>query len=177
MSEIFNPLNALNNISAFLNAGGNVLVVIMIATFIMWALIIERIMFFGLAAGGMEKRVKRTWNARDDHHSWYAKAIREKMISEINAAATQNLTIIKGFVAIAPLLGLLGTVTGMIEVFNVLAVTGSANPKLMAAGISKATIPTMAGLVASLSGIVMVNFIDRWAKSAVSKTSDDLGVD
>ena len=54
--------------------------------------------------------------------------------------------------------------TGMVEVFEVMAVTGSSNARLMAAGISKATIPTMAGLVASLSGILMTNILDRAAK-------------
>ena len=176
MSEIFNPLNALDNIQAFLSAGGNVLVVIMGVTFIMWALILERMMYFMMAAGGFEKKIKREWNARDDHSSWYAKAVREKMVSEVNASATQNMAVIKGLVAIAPLLGLLGTVTGMIEVFNVLAVTGSANPKLMAAGISKATIPTMAGLVASLSGIIMINVLDRASSKAARVVSEDLEV-
>ncbi len=177
MSEIFNPLNALENIQAFLYAGGNVLVIIMVVTFIMWALLLERLMYFSFAAGGFEKKIKREWAARNDHSSWYAKAVREKMISEVNAGATQNMAVIKGLVAVAPLLGLLGTVTGMIEVFNVLAVTGSANPKLMAAGISKATIPTMAGLVASLSGIIMVNILDRAAKKAARVVSEDLEVE
>ena len=177
MPEILNPLNALNNIQAFLNAGGSVLVVIMFVTFVMWSLILERIMYFTFAANGFEKRVKRDWAARSDHHSWYAHAVRDKMVSEVNASAKTNMGVIKGLVAVAPLLGLLGTVTGMIEVFNVLASTGSANPKLMAAGISKATIPTMAGLVASLSGSIMINFLDRAAEKAARVVSEDLEVE
>ena len=47
-------------------------------------------------------------------------------------------------------MGLMGTVTGMIEVFDVMAISGSGNPRSMAAGVSKATVPTMAGMVAAL---------------------------
>ena len=44
------------------------------------------------------------------------------------------------------MLGLLGTVYGMIEVFEVLAVLGTGNPRAMSTGVAKATIPTMAGM-------------------------------
>ena len=77
-------------------------------------------------------------------------------------------------VAVTALLGLLGTVTGMVEVFDVMAVTGSSNARLMAAGISKATIPTMAGLVASLSGLIFINTFDRNVQKASHRISDDL---
>jgi biopolymer transport protein ExbB len=60
-------------------------------------------------------------------------------------------------------LGLLGTVTGMIEVFEVMAISGSGNPRSMASGVSKATIPTMAGMVAALSGIAMSTYLLRKA--------------
>jgi biopolymer transport protein ExbB len=82
--------------------------------------------------------------------------------------------VIRALVAVTPLLGLLGTVTGMVEVFDVMAVTGSSNARLMAAGISKATIPTMAGLVASLSGLVFINAFDQNVAKASHKISDDL---
>ncbi len=62
-----------------------------------------------------------------------------------------------------PLLGLLGTVTGMIQVFNVMASAGTTNPRLMAAGVSAATIPTMSGLVAAISGLwFAVYYSRRW---------------
>ena len=57
----------------------------------------------------------------------------------------RGLQIIKSLVALCPMLGLLGTVTGMIEVFDVMAIAGSGNVRGMAGGISKATLPTMAG--------------------------------
>ncbi len=65
----------------------------------------------------------------------------------------QNLRLIKSLIALGPMFGLLGTVTGMIEVFTVLSITGGGDARSMAGGVSRATIPTMAGMVAALSGL------------------------
>ena len=70
--------------------------------------------------------------------------------------------------ALCPLLGLLGTVTGMIEVFDVMAFTGTGNPRLMAGGISKATLPTMTGLVISITGLFAITFLERFINDRVS---------
>ena len=51
------------------------------------------------------------------------------------------------YIALCPLFGLMGTVTGMIEVFQVMAFTGGGDARSMAGGASKATLPTMAGMV------------------------------
>jgi biopolymer transport protein ExbB len=58
-----------------------------------------------------------------------------------------------GLIGMCPMLGLLGTVYGMIEVFEVLAVLGTGNPRAMSTGVAKATIPTMAGMTIALSGL------------------------
>lgn len=158
----------------FLNAGGDVLRVIMVTTFFMWALIIERLMYWSGAHGGVVKRAQRAWAARNDHKSWYAHAVRERLISETVQEADRFNNVIRALVAVTPLLGLLGTVTGMVEVFDVMATTGNSNARLMAAGISKATIPTMAGLVASLSGLIFINAFDRNVQKASHKISDEL---
>jgi biopolymer transport protein ExbB len=81
---------------------------------------------------------------------------------------------IKTLVAMCPLIGLLGTVTGMIGVFEVMAQQGTGNPRLMAAGISQATIPTMAGMVAALSGVFFSTRLDAKLKLAKAKLVDSL---
>ena len=172
--ELLNPSIAFDALRDFLGAGGEVLVVIMITTFFMWALIIERLMYWGGAHAGVAKKAQRAWAARTDHKSWYAHAVRERLISETTQEASRFNNVIRALVAVTPLLGLLGTVTGMVSVFDVMAVTGSSNARLMAAGISKATIPTMAGLVASLSGLIFINAFDRNVQKASGQISDDL---
>ncbi len=174
MLEFLNPTIAYDALMDFLGAGGNVLVAIMVVTFCMWALIIERLMYWSGAHGGVAKRAQRAWGARNDHKSWYAHAVRDRLISETVQEASRFNNVIRALVAVTPLLGLLGTVTGMVEVFDVMATTGNSNARLMAAGISKATIPTMAGLVASLSGLVFINAFDSNVQKASHKISDEL---
>jgi biopolymer transport protein ExbB len=81
---------------------------------------------------------------------------------------------IKSLIALCPLLGLLGTVTGMIEVFDVLAIAGSGNARAMAEGVSRATIPTMAGMVAALSGLYWAARLTRRVEKESRKFSDQL---
>ncbi|MEM8935380.1 MAG: MotA/TolQ/ExbB proton channel family protein [Pseudomonadota bacterium] len=177
MLELLNPLIAFDAIRDFLQAGGNVLVIIMVTTAFMWALIIERLIYWTTAHAGSVKRADRAWSARSDHKSWYAHAVRERLISEATQDASRFNNVIRALVAVTPLLGLLGTVTGMVEVFDVMATTGSSNARLMAAGISKATIPTMAGLVASLSGLIFINAFDRQVEKASHRVSDNLVIE
>ena len=115
----------MDTILAFMDKGGNVLWIIALLVFFMWTLIIERFMYFLFGAWKVERRiVVETWSARSERKSWNAKQIRSKLLSESRSAINHNMGLIATCVALCPLLGLLGTVTGMIEVFNVMAVTG-----------------------------------------------------
>lgn len=71
----------------------------------------------------------------------------------------------------------MGTVTGMIEVFDVMAVAGSGNVRSMAAGVSKATIPTMAGMVGALSGVFATTWLKRVTKRERLQLEQQLALD
>ena len=73
----------------------------------------------------------------------------EAIISEVPKLTT-GINWIKIISVVAPLLGLLGTVTGMIDVFETMSLFGTGDPKLMAGGISQALITTVLGLVAAI---------------------------
>ena len=88
----------------------------------------------------------------------------------------QKLKILDGLIGLCPMLGLLGTVYGMIEVFEVLAVLGTGNPRAMSSGVAKATIPTMAGLVAAISGLYIANLLKRKAEDEINKIADQLTI-
>jgi len=75
------------------------------------------------------------------------------------------------------LLGLMGTVTGMIQVFEVMAISGTSNARSMAAGVSRATVPTMAGMVGALSGVFLVTILTRTAKRNNNLLEDQLTMD
>ena len=67
--------------------------------------------------------------------------------------------------AVAPLLGLLGTVLGMIQTFEVIAVFGTSNAKAMAGGISVALVTTQAGLMVAIPGLFLSGALQRKARS------------
>ena len=90
--------------------------------------------------------------------------LRQQWLSEARVNATKGFMIIKGLIQICPLLGLLGTITGMIEVFEVLAITGSNSARALSSGIAHATLPTLAGLVIALSGYYFVTLFEHRAQ-------------
>lgn len=147
LQKLFLPL------SEFMAQGGTVLWWLAAVVAICWLLVIERGIYLLFTFPKQRKRWIELWHARRDQHSWHAKAIRAGWLGQAHIELTKYLNLIKVLVAIFPMLGLLGTVTGMISVFDVMANQGSSNPQLMASGISLATIPTMAGMVAALAGM------------------------
>ncbi len=163
MDLIYYYFPALETIRDFIELGGNVLLVIGVLTLFMWALIIERLIYMRIGHKKAVKTAVQIWDARSDHASWNAHQIRTRLISVVGSHIERNIALIQTCVALCPLLGLLGTVTGMVEVFEVMAISGSGNPRSMASGVSKATIPTMAGMVAALSGVAMSTYLQRKA--------------
>ncbi len=161
----------------FMSLGGPVLKVIAVTIFLMWVVIVERIMFFRTSMGAMSREIYDNWESRPERKSWNAKQIRELMISRFSEATNRGINLIQTLVALCPLLGLLGTVTGMISVFQVMAVSGSGNVRAMAAGVSQATVPTMAGMVGALSGVLLVTILSRRAAREVEFLEDSLTMD
>jgi len=158
----------------FMEAGGPVLLGVLFVAILLWALIIERFIYLWINhPAEMIKAVAR-WQARRDTDSWFAKRIREAMISRVSARLHVNLRMIRTLIAICPLLGLLGTVTGMVQVFDVMAFTGTGNARGMAEGISRATLPTMAGLVVALSGLFFSARLDQRARLETERLNDML---
>ena len=99
------------------------------------------------------QKLSAEWQAVGDHSTWRAQQIKDKLTSQAKTEVNKYLSLVNTCVALAPLFGLLGTVTGMIEVFQVMAFTGGGDARSMAGGVSKATLPTMAGMTTALSGV------------------------
>jgi len=161
----------------FMSLGGDVLVWLAILMLFMWILIIERIIYFKTTHKRHIERALETWEARSERKSWDAHQIREALISRVRMSGNATLPIIKTLVALCPLLGLLGTVTGMIAVFDVMAIAGTGNARSMADGVSKATIPTMAGMVGALSGVFASTILSQMSEREGELLQDHLTMD
>ncbi len=171
-----------------IRAGGVVMVPLVILSLVMWLLIIERALFFRrlytknmnsstalslvrenslpdpkIYCGAVSLLVtefirNRSGSARLDRH------LLDAAVARINRRMTRSLAVIGVLAAMAPLMGLLGTVTGMITTFDVLAIFGTGNAKAMAGGISESLITTQTGLIVAIPGLYMKGFLDRRAE-------------
>ena len=128
----------------------SVIIVLFVLAIVMTTLLIERLFFYISELKDLSDISYKEVSSYKDVNAWILNKIKSKNISVINVAANRNLLLIQGLIALCPLLGLLGTVTGMIEVFDIMAITGTGNARAMASGIAKATLPTMTGLFISI---------------------------
>jgi len=164
----------LDTVSKFIDTGGGVLWFIAAALIGMWTMIIERMWYFSRTYPKKARLLIAKWDARADTTSWKAHRIRDSWISQMTEQLNSGLLVIKTIVTICPMIGLLGTVTGMVGVFELMALQGTGSARLLAAGISKATIPTMAGMVAALSGLFISARLEYAANVRAQELADHM---
>jgi biopolymer transport protein ExbB len=145
--------------------GGNILGLILFMAFIMWSLLCERMYYLFAVYPAQLRETIYLWNQREDKASWYAMQYRDHLVYGVASELNRNFSLIATLIKVCPLLGLLGTVAGMLEVFDALAATGSNNPRSMAAGVSKATVSTLAGMVVAIFGLLISKFAERRANA------------
>ena len=172
-----------------INAGGSVgyvIIIILILGLVMGAM---RFKFLNEESKSINKELE-TNNFSDDSilgklNSIYSKYSGnnpedlESQLEDILAKATppleKNLSVIKLLAAVAPLLGLLGTVIGMIETFQAITLFGTGDPKLMAGGISQALVTTMLGLIAAVPLLFVHNILDSRSR-AISQIYEEQAI-
>ena len=160
-------------VSDLISGGGPVVLWILVTGLVLWTLALERYWYFKWVLPREAERMLAAWRARREHKSWCARSIRRAMISRLNAGMTSRLTLMRTLVPLAPLLGLIGTVSGMLEVFEAMALRGSADARTMAEGVSHAMICTMSGLAVSISGLYPVHYFRSRARRKTELYSDE----
>jgi biopolymer transport protein ExbB len=159
-------------VADLVSAGGMLVGWIFAAGLVLWMLVIERWWFFSRRLPGLAADSLKAWNSRPERHSWYAHQIRQKMISRLSAEMNANMPMLKVLVPLCPLLGLVGTVLGMLEVFDSMAILGSADARSMASGVSKAMNCTLTGLAVSISGMYPVYYFHNRIRRQTELLSD-----
>lgn len=176
-------------ILAYLSAGGMVMVPLLVISIIMWILIINRMFFFRRLNRKNMTREKAAQYIREDQipdpadyrgviamlvteFQWRRtgslnidRHILDETVMSVGSKLEGNLTVIGVLAKVSPLLGLLGTVTGMIATFDIISVFGAGNARAMAGGISEALITTQTGLMVAIPGLYAHNFLTRRAEN------------
>ena len=91
----------------------------------------------------------------------------ERILAEV-PKLTNRLTLIKIISVVAPLIGLLGTVTGMINTFQAITLFGTGDPKLMAGGISQALVTTVLGLVVAIPMVFISTLLNTLSRGIIT---------
>ena len=172
----------------FVNAGGMVMIPLLAVSSALWVLVINRVAFFrrlhikNISRHHAGVLVKSNQAPAENETGVNARLVREFLMLRsgnilLDASILDEtvmrqvrvmdhyLVVIQVLAAIAPLLGLLGTVTGMITTFDVITVFGTGNARAMAGGISEALITTQTGLLISIPGLYMSGFLNRRAEN------------
>ncbi len=170
---------------AYLQPGGMVMLPLVFSSVWMWVLIIDRLLFYrqlsrddiplrqavGMLAAkpapagatGLRAQVVAAFLAERTGDRRIDKKILDRCAMRVRPAIRKALAPIATLAAVAPLFGLLGTVTGMITTFDVIRLFGTGNAKAMAGGISEALITTQSGLTAAIPGLFMSVYLMRRA--------------
>jgi len=171
--------------------GGPLMYFILIFSILGLAVIIQKIIFFIKVEKGDHQKLKeqiKTFLQKNDING--AKAIcslnqnsvakvltvileniksnRKNLEEKLKEVILERISVLEKFMwilkittSVSPLLGLLGTVMGMIKTFNVIAAQGVGNPELLAGGISEALLTTAAGLSVAIPALVFYNYFNK----------------
>jgi biopolymer transport protein ExbB len=161
-------------VSSLIDEGGPFVIGIFLCGLIMWAIVIERYWYFARVLPVEAKATIEAWQARSEHRSWCARQIRTAMVSRVNHAMSANVLLLRVLVPLSPLLGLVGTVSGMLEVFDSMAIRGSADARAMASGVSMAMICTLTGLMVSITGLYPVHYFTSRIRRETELLADKL---
>ena len=154
--------------------GGPVMWVLLAVCLLLWSLIIERVWFVRWVYPVLrEKTVQRWHHVYVGQSHWRRVALRRELVCDVRLALTAWLSTLRMLIAICPLLGLLGTVTGMMHVFELITLTGGEG-RALANGIYRAALPTMAGLLISLSGQYFTSRLRYVAEREQQRFADQL---
>ena len=177
----------------YLRSGGIIMLPLALVSFFMWVLILNRFFLFRKMSNhdisvknareyiikgtcpdlkkntGLRARFTVRFLKKASGNSSLNNHILDEIVISFAASLDKYLSVISVLAGIAPLLGLLGTVTGMVTTFSVISIFGTGNAKAMAAGISEALITTQSGLVVAIPGFYMSNYLYRKSNSLKHK--------
>jgi len=157
-----NLIQGLYSVNDFLDQGGVAMYLIFMIAVALWMMIIERFLYIRFFSRKQQAELIMEWQTLQHHSD--ATNIRGAFKSMMRQQLYTRLDIVKMLVTLAPLFGLYGTVYGMIEIFDVIAQSGTSDARAIAAGISMATLTTLAGMAVAIMGLFFQHRLESLAR-------------
>ena len=153
--------------SNFLYQGGPVVLILFFISIYLFVLIFAKFkhLFFDMHSIQDEYKENLANIKNDDLYLLNITSLK----SDYKNIVKKDFYIIQTLIALCPILCLLGTVTGMIEVFDVVSFFGTGNARALASGITKATLPTMTGMAISIVGLLTYTVLNSKSQSIISE--------
>lgn len=165
-SLIISLQRAEQHIEDLIAMGGPVMWPLLAVSLVLWTLVLERYWY-----------LLRVFPAYIENNLPVLRSRAALIIetAEVTFLLRRHLRLIKTLSGILPMLGLLGTVTGIVETFDLIRVFGSIEPRIVARGVSQALITTMAGLVLGLFGVAVGYDLTRRARTGERRFRSQIG--
>lgn len=145
------------HIEALMAAGGPVMWPLLGVSVLLWTLLFERGWYLHFRFPLLQRQLsQRDPGAFGDI----------PMLAEIKLELHRNMRLIRTLTGILPMLGLLGTVTGIVQTFDLIRLFGSTDASIIAQGVSQALITTLSGLVMGLFGLGLGHRLSRRVRAA-----------
>ena len=152
----------------FMSAGGVVMWALAVLCVVFWTLVFERFWYMRKIFPRWVQERREAWQQvlADDNGNWQ-RAVRLAWLAQARQQLAAPLRLGKTLVALYPLLGLLGTVLGMIVTFQAITQSGGGDSRLMADGISQALVTTVLGLVVAIPLLFLHSLLASRSKGLI----------
>ena len=161
---MFNFIRTFNN---FLDQGGPIVFVLFFISIYLFVLLAAKFKFLFFEIADIQKSFESKVDSIEKDEFYLLNLSIQK--ADFKSVVLKDFTTIQILITLCPVLGLLGTVTGMIEVFDVVSFFGTGNARALASGITKATLPTMTGMAISIVGLLTFTILNSKSQTLISK--------
>ena len=161
---MFDFIRTFNN---FLDQGGPIVFVLIFISIYLFVLLAAKFKFLFFEIADIQKSFESKVDSIEKDEFYLLNLSIQK--ADFKSVVLKDFTTIQILITLCPVLGLLGTVTGMIEVFDVVSFFGTGNARALASGITKATLPTMTGMAISIVGLLTFTILNSKSQTLISK--------
>ena len=147
---------------------------IFLASAWMWVLILRRYYYFWVVFPRKREHLTSAWQEHELRNVARGLRLRRVILNQLSNDLSRDLSLIQTLALILPMIGLLGTVVGMIETFYAMTVFGMGNPRAVASGVSIALTTTLAGLCSALPGYFLSSEMRRGIRAELERVAKSL---